>query len=241
MIKPLLEALLRIGIIVPFAIIFLKERNKINFKRIAIFIFCYLIYNLILVLGLRNNHFIFSDSHWNWTGKILGILWGITCYFLFKKYFADNNFFTLKQNKKNFKKALTAGIAIGLFTMILSFFAGKSKFDFETLTFQLTLPGIDEEIMFRGILLCLLASSLKGKIFFLGNPSIFLTSVLFGLMHALTMTKNYSFTFDPIYFIYTTTAGYIFGWTTIKSRSILLAIFSHGFTDFSGSFVRMVK
>ena len=95
--------------------------------------------------------------------------------------------------------------------------------------------------MFRGILLGLLATSLKDKISFLGNPSVLLTAILFGFMHALTLNKDYSIDFEPIYFIQTGFAGYVWGWITIKSRSILLAIVSHNFSNFFGTLSTMIK
>ena len=241
MTKILLEALLQVGLLIPFAISFLKEKSKINFQRLFIFAFCYIIYQTFLVLPKLNSIFDFIKSSWNWDGKIYGIICGILFYFLFRKYFRENDFFTLKQNKQNFKSALIGAIIIVLLSTIVWFLLGKSDFDTETLAFQLTVPGIDEEIMFRGILLGLLATSLKDKISFLGNPSVLLTAILFGFMHALTLNKDYSINFEPIYFIQTGFAGYVWGWITIKSRSILLAIVSHNFSNFFGTLSTMIK
>ena len=36
-------------------------------------------------------------------------------------------------------------------------------------------------------------------------------------------------------------AGYVWGWITIKSRSILLAIVSHNFSNFFGTLSTMIK
>lgn len=102
MIKFLFEAIIRIAIIIPVAIIFLKEKNKTNLLRITIFIFCYVVYEVILIIPGVYQNFNFLNSNWNWVGKIFGIGWGIICYFLFKKYFIQNNFFTIRQNKINF-------------------------------------------------------------------------------------------------------------------------------------------
>ena len=136
------------------------------------------------------------------------------------------------------------GRYLGLETSLIRivwFLLGKSDFDTETLAFQLTVPGIDEEIMFRGILLGLLATSLQDKILFLGNPSILITAILFGFMHALTLNENFTIDFEPIYFLQTFLAGYIWGWITIKSRSILLAILSHNLSNFFGTLSTMIK
>lgn len=239
--KILFETLLQIGIIIPFTILLMEKRSIINFRRILIFTFCYISYQIVLVLPTMNENLDFIKSSWNWEGKIFGILWGVISFFLFRKYFAENNYFTLKQDKTGLKKALTGAIGIVLLSTVVWFILGKSDFNIETLAFQLTVPGIDEEIMFRGILLGLLMTTLKNKVPFLGNPSVLLTAVLFGFMHSLTLGKNYSVNFDPMYFFQTGLAGYVWGWITIKSRSILLAILSHNFSNFFGTLSTMIK
>ncbi len=241
MYKLFIEPILHIVVLIPFIIILLKEKSTLNVQRIFAFSISYIVYDIALILPKISPVFDFTKSSWNWDGKIYGIIWGILSYFMFRRYFHENDFFTLKQNKKNFKPALFASIFVVLLSTSIWFFLGNSQFNWETLAFQISLPGIDEEIMFRGILLGLLATALKDRISLLGNPCILLTSILFGFMHALTLDKNYSINFEPIYFIQTGFAGYIWGWITIKSRSILLAILSHNSSNFFGTLSTMIK
>ena len=60
-------------------------------------------------------------------------------------------------------------------------------------------------------------------------------------MHALTIGKNNNINFSAVYFIQTGFAGYVWGWITIKSKSILLAILSHNFSNFFGTLSTMIK
>jgi hypothetical protein len=124
---------------------------------------------------------------------------------------------------------------------IIWYIFGKSDFDLESLAFQLTLPGIDEEIMYRGVLLGLLMSGLKGQIKIIGNPSLLISSILFGIIHALKLDEGFTPKFNLIYFLQTGLAGYAWGWVTIKSRSIVLAIISHNFSNFFGTLAMMIK
>lgn len=241
MTKILAEALLQVLILIPFAILFLKDKTKVNFQRLLIFVVCYVVYQLCLVLPKINSTFDFIKSSWNWDGKICGIIFGILSYFTFNKYFIENDFFTFRQNKDGFKKAKIGAILVVLLSTIIWFLLGNQKFDVETLAFQFSVPGIDEEIMFRGILLGLLSTALKDNFSIFGNPSVLITAVLFGFMHALTLDKGFSIDFDAVYFIQTGFAGYIWGWITIKSRSILLAILSHNFSNFFGTLSTMIK
>ena len=73
MTKILIEAILQVLVLIPFAIFFLKEKSKLNFGRIFIFGFCYIVYQIFLVLPKLNSTFDFIKSSWNWDGKIYGL------------------------------------------------------------------------------------------------------------------------------------------------------------------------
>ena len=73
-------------------------------------------------------------------------------------------------------------IIIIFMTASIWFIFGKSEFDIETLLFQLTIPGIDEEIMYRGVLLGLLMSCIKDKRFFRNYIGILIIAILFGFI-----------------------------------------------------------
>jgi membrane protease YdiL (CAAX protease family) len=132
-------------------------------------------------------------------------------------------------------------IIIIFITASIWFIFGKSEFDAETLLFQLTIPGIDEEIMYRGVLLGLLMSCIKDKIFFRNYIGILIIAILFGFIHAFQFDTTYSIHFDWIYFIQTSFFGIVLGWITIKSGSILLAIVVHNLSNFLGVLVTMLK
>lgn len=241
MARILLQSGLHVLIIVPFAIFMLKGKSRTNYLRILVFACCYLIYELVEVLPRLCSAFDIIESSWNWDGKMYGVILTILFYFLFRKMFRDNDFFTLKQQKEAFKPALVAAIIMVVLSTAVWAVFGQSEFDLETLAFQITIPGIDEELFFHGLLLGLLASALRERVSFIGNPSVLLIAVLFGCMHALKIDKNDSVGFDLIYFLQTGLAGYVWGWITIKSRSVLLAILSHNLSNFFGTLVTMVK
>lgn len=241
MTRNLFEAILHIFFLIPFAILLLEKKLKENFLRIILFGLIYAVYQTVLILPKLSETFNFIGGNWNWDGKIYGILFGTICYFLFRKYFSENNFFTLRQKKENFRAVLIVTIISVLVVAIIAYFTGKDELSLETLAFQLTMPGIDEEIMFRGILFGLLLTALQEKIGFLGNPAIWLTAILFGFVHALSLEKDYSINFEPIYFLHTAIGGFIFGWITLRTQSILLAVLAHGFANFLAALATMMK
>ena len=237
----LFEAFFQVIPVLFFALFLVKGRTKDNYFRIFSFALIYVFYQIALVLPKLSENLNFIGGGWNWDGKIYGILFGVICYFFFRKHLGENDFFTFRQDKKNFKKALAAAVASVLAVAAVAYLTGSSEFSAETLAFQLTMPAIDEEIMFRGVLLGLLMSGLRKKIVFWGSPALWLTAILFGLMHALTLDKNFSVGFEPIYFLHTGFGGLIFGWIALKSRSILLPVLAHGFANFFAALVTMIQ
>lgn len=241
MTRYLIEAILQVGLPVSLAVFLVKEKTRDNFLRLFFFVLVYVFYQIALVLPKLSAALNLLGGDWNWDGKAFGILCGVLGYFVFRKHFSEHDFFTFRQAQGNLKISLAVMLGAVCFVTILAFFAERSEFNVETLVFQLTMPGIDEEIMFRGLLLGLLMTALREKIAFFGNPALLLTAVLFGFIHALTLGKDYSLDFDPVYFLHTGFGGYVFGWLTIRNRSILLAVIAHGLSNFLFALVTMLR
>ena len=233
----IIQTLLNIAIILPMLLLFMKERTRANYICILAIVFCYFVSVIALILPNFPN-FNFINGIWNWDGKIYSIVCGIAMYFIFRKQFSENNFFTLKQNKEGLKAAIWTAIAI--ISLQTPGGALRSKdFNIETLLFQLSMPGIDEEIMFRGILLGLMCSSLRGGRSTAWNPSIMINTILFGLVH----TWNYqdgTLDINVVSFIGTGLVCYCLTYITLKTRSILLAILTHNLCNFLPNLVSML-
>ena len=159
---------------------------------------------------------------------------GIAIYFIFRQQFKDNDFFTFKQNKEGLKAALKVACALSL-SGILSI----KEFNLETLLFQITMPGIDEEIMFRGILLGLMCSALRNNNKAYKNPAIIINGILFGLAHSLVF-QNGKVAFNTGAFIGTGMIGYALAYITIKTRSILIPMLTHNLSNFLKNLFSMI-
>jgi membrane protease YdiL (CAAX protease family) len=154
------------------------------------------------------------------------------------------NFLSFKQSKKALLKTILVS-SILICIAFFSYFDTRIDFDIEILAFQLTMPGIDEEIMFRGILLALLLTCLQDKIRIkekvFGNPSILIIGILFGLVHGFSVTDGLELRFEFYPFIWTSISGYVLSWITVESKSILLPILSHNMINFIQTLMKMIK
>ena len=234
----LLEPILHLVVILPLLLIFMKERTKENYLRVLSIVVCYFIYYFALTLQYHFDCFNIIDGIWNWDGKIYGIVCGIAIYFIFRRQLSNNNFFTLKQDKVGLKSALKVAIAI-LSIAILGGVVNDREFNIETLLFQISMPGIDEEIMYRGVLLGLMCSALRAGGAAWRNPAIIINAVLFGLVHSLSLGDGV-LQFNSVNFMWTGLLGYGFGYITIKTRSILIPMLTHNLYNFTLNLLAMI-
>jgi hypothetical protein len=238
----MIQNLFEIAIVFPFIWIIVDKSQKNWKKSVCILIIYYLLYSLILIEGNRFNLF---NLAWNWIGKILAILFSLLFYFRYKRLFLNNQYVNLSPDKKNLKSS----IIILTFLAILSSLGGlslnKQEWSTETVLFQLTMPGFDEEIAYRGVLLGLLTSislpKLTFKIITINNPSIYVIGLLFGLIHAIHLDTSYLITFDFGPFLQTFIIGTLYSYMAVKTQSILLPIISHNLSNTLLSLISMLK
>ncbi len=239
----LIEPLLHIAIILPLLLFFIKEHTRKNYLRILTILFCYLICYTALTIQYHFECFNIINGNWNWDGKIYSIVCGVIFYFLFRKQFREYNFFTFKQNREGLKPAIWVACAIIIAQICLgtlgNMLNGSAEFNLERLLFQLSMPGIDEEIMFRGVLLGLMCSALRTGGSTWRSPAIMINAILFGLVHALSFAQG-SLEFNVAPFIWTGLIGYALAYITIKTRSILIPMLTHNLCNFLNNLVSMI-
>ena len=230
--------LLHIAIILPLLLIFMKERTRENYLRVLGIVVCYFIYNAVLTIQFQFDCLNIIKGGWNWDGKIYGVICGVAAYFIFRRQFADNNFFTLLQDKAGLKSALKVVITI-MCVSLLGGIVNDKEFNLETLLFQFSMPGIDEEIMYRGVLLGLMCSALRTGSAVWRTPAIVINAILFGLVHALSF-RDGAMQFYTMNFVWTGLLGYGFGYITIKTRSIVIPMLTHNLYNFTLNLLAMI-
>jgi membrane protease YdiL (CAAX protease family) len=218
-------------------IFFTLRRSDQQWKCLALFAGYYLFY--VCMLTLPNwcpETKIVHSATWNWSGKIFAIVGSILYYFQCRPAMVGHDYITLRQRETSLKPKLKAVILLFLATIALSFWAIQHSAErTEQLLFQFTMPGIDEEIAFRGIMLGLLSNALHPQVKFgrlnLGNPASWVTSILFALGHSFVIDKDWNFDQNWFEFVNTLAMGLWLGWMTRKSGSILMSTLSHNLVN----------
>ena len=142
------------------------------------------------------------------------------------------------------KASLIVVLLVLVLSVVLAALGSAKELNIETLLFQLSMPGFDEEIAFRGIMLGLLLPVLKSNIKLgrlkLGNPAVLVTAILFGFVHSLFVSKGIDVEFNLISFVSTGVYGYVLAWLTKKTGSILFPIIIHNLGNFLPFFISMI-
>jgi uncharacterized protein len=218
-----------------------KLRREYLWLFFAIFIVDQLLARLPKILPVLN----IIGGHYNWTGKILATLFSIMIIIILKKKCQLDFAFTMKQLPGSVQSIL--GIVIGFFVlqMIYVYFStARQEITWEDHLFQLTLPGISEEIMFRGILLGLLNGVFISRIKFLGaylGWGTLVTALLFGIWHGISFDKDLHFELNYFKMISPLLVGFLLAWVRERTKSILFPFMYHSFFNESINIISMIK
>ena len=211
-----------------------------SLKILLIFSMFFLLNSILLYLPLEFKELRIINGKWNWTGKIFAVLGSIIFLLIYRKFNLKDYYLTFKQDKKFLKKGIIIISVILVIQSILSLIYNTPKeWNTETILYQLTMPGIDEEIAFRGIMLGLLSKILKPNSIL--HPAILITALLFGMAHGLFLNNSYELIFKSFPFFNTMILGIIWAWVTMKSGSVLLALISHNLGNVTSKLISMNK
>lgn len=187
---------------------------------------------------------LFSDLDRNWGGKIASIvLWGLVLLALskFKQDFQPAYAgFTLKQNAGSVKPTVIATLGLVAFQIgFISIFGNSPDYDAEELLFQATMPGLDEEPWFRGIVLYTLSLAIVSRRFNVLGANLNVAGlslvILFGLIHGFYYNEG-SFTFSLFSVCITGFYGVVLLWLRERTGSLLFPLLAHNSVNFFGQF-----
>ena len=237
-----------VGVILILALI-LKAFNKVDinitWSLISLGIFTCYVFALFRGAEVISLDIFFTDMAWNWSGKIaVIILWGSVILALakYKHGFriADAGF-TFKQSEGSLKPAFIVLCLFVILQVIVSWFwNGEPRYDLETLLYQATMPGFDEEPMFRGVLLFCISLAIVSKRYSLVSAPIniggLLLVLLFGLVHGVMFSDGeWYFSFTSI--LLTGGYGFILLWLRERTGSLVFPIIAHNSVNVVGQLI----
>ena len=167
---------------------------------------------------------------WNWQGKLMALAATIAIAAL-PAFGLRRVGLTLSHESGSLKTAVpVAAVYCAFFVVIAMLFPGDQA-SAEDVAFQLTMPGMEEELFYRGVLLFALDQAFRGRKRLLGVDwgwGAVLSSFLFGMTHAFGYSDG-SFAFDPITMALTGIPSFIAVWLRLRTGSLLLPVLLHNF------------
>jgi uncharacterized protein len=166
-------------------------------------------------------------SRWNWTGKILAtlVILGIAA---LPRFGWKRSGITIRQAKNSGSAWIVFG-ALTAVIFIAAVYFGDGRSDWDTILFQWTMPGIQEEVFYRGVLLLALNEAFTARKPVLGAEIGWggvLATVAFGLIHSLFYGAE-GVSFDAIAFAVTGGPALLLLWFREKTGSVVLPIVAH--------------
>lgn len=236
------ELALHLAIVLPLILLTLTDWKRETLKILAVFALYFLMHGLLLYLPTEFESLRLTNGNWNWSGKIYAILGSLLFLSIYRKFALRDYFLTLRQDNDFLKHGLTAILIILIVKGVFNFlYLSPTEWDLESLLFQATMPGLDEEIAFRGIMLGLLTKILKPARRPLFHPAIYVTALLFGMAHGLYLNDSFELSYNISSLLITALLGVAWAWMTLKSGSILLALVSHNLGNVASQVISMGK
>jgi len=168
----------------------------------------------------------------NWGESTFFVLVAACLFWLFRRVGIDE--FKLRVGKLKLDRPALYFVAALVFILVYYayIFKGYSEFDLESFFFMLTMPGLLEELFFRGLLLGILNRLFDKKFSLFGVKfgwGLILVSFGFGVLHILNYLVTGDSTIDQLMFTLTltTVAGFLFGFLAEATGGLLLPILVH--------------
>lgn len=169
-------------------------------------------------------------GEWNWQGKLVAL--AATLAIAASPAFGFRRVgLTIAQEPGSLKAALPVATLYCAFFVVIAVAFPDGRSSGEEVAFQLTMPGLEEEPFYRGILLFALDRGFTGRKRFLGVDwgwGAVLSCFLFGMAHAFGFSHG-SFSFDPMTMALTAIPSFIAVWLRLRTGSLLLPVLLHNF------------
>lgn len=166
----------------------------------------------------------------NWQGKLLAL--AATLIVAALPLFGWRRIgLTLRQAPGSLRAAALVSALYAGFFLLLALAFGAEPARAEEIGFQLTLPGLEEEPFYRGLLLYALGQAFTGRLRMLGvdwSWGALLSCLLFGLAHGFGYGAS-GFQVEPLILLLTALPALLAVWLALRTQSMALPILLHNF------------
>jgi membrane protease YdiL (CAAX protease family) len=218
---------------------------------LALFFAVYFGDNIILVLANRFSSLRLIPNHaWEeflvcgWSGKLYSVLFALALLYICRTILTTNDVgLTLHQSDGSLLPTCMVVLALAVWSYIVGISSPKGEPDPKTLLYLAVMPGLNEELIYRGYLLGILDKLMPSKLRLFAAPvgwGAIVTSLLFGLLHGFWLDSSLTIHINVIALRNAAISGFIFAWLRERTGSLMMPIVAHGVEDLLFFLPRMI-
>ena len=175
----------------------------------------------------------FFHWQWNWQGKFLELIWPLILVFVLKKFTAKEVGYLLPKLKLDWLIGLSLGIIVALIGIVIDKLTANhpDRLTLEGFFFQLSMPGLAEEAVYRGVFLALFNRYFPRPLIFLSAKlgwGAILSSLIFMAVHIVCyLPKEGEIFFNWQAALPTFIMGMVLVWLRERAESIWPSVILH--------------
>ena len=239
--------------VIIFLILLMGGQRKIihQYKYVVLFFLFYFIDNLAIALANHYPNLQITPNHlwegfllWGWSGKIYSIISILFLLYAIRSVLPFEKIgLTIRQHQGSIVPSIVVILLIALGSSAIGFLSPKGRFDPGLLLYLAILPGLNEELVYRGVLPACLDKLFHRKWDIASAKigwSAIITTIMFGLLHGLWLNDRFELHIEIAWIRNAMFSGFIFAWLRERTGSLTMPILAHGAWDFFLFLSRMI-
>ena len=182
-----------------------------------------------------------AQSPWPWVSKIFSILLALVVFFLFRLSREEVGIVLPKSTASWYWTALCIFGAL-LFDGVLNYIYRTHQLpSLGAIAYQATMPGISEELTYRGISFAFLQRAFAdARGWWAKAAPVLIPSLAFGLLHVYSPKSGISH-LEWGGFLFSLPLGLWFAWTRLRTGSLLGPVLAHNAANTAGALIRGIS
>lgn len=211
-------------------------------RLVLLFLTILFVDNLVIILTNDMDQLQLVPNHiWGgfllcvWSGKLYSIVLMLGLAYLVRDILPRSGIgLCVRQAAGSVWPSLAVITILIAWSLWIGFNAPKGPFDIETLFYLATMPGLNEELTYRGLLLGIANKLFPGRWKLFGAElgwGVVVSAVVFGLLHGLWIDEGTGLQLNLVALRNATFSGLVFAWLRERTGSLLTPILAHGAED----------
>ncbi len=226
------ESLVQMLFVVPLLLAMAARLDRRTVFLIFLAVGYFIGYRFVLTLPLYWEPALWIVSSWNWSGKLASTVYTLMFYFVFRRFWQPYWLVRWRQAPGSFRSNALLFLVVVLISGLYGWFIyGGGPGSAETRMFHAIMPGLDEELAYRGVLLGLflaITCGARSLTVTAALPAIVASAVLYGLSRGISLHPwhwVWQFSFEP--FLISSGLGLVFGVMAVLARSMVPSALAH--------------